>query len=385
MLVSSRSTIVKSFPAFKERIKLEAFGDLTNAIMNGPEIGLGFNIRRIWSWIWFEIQILRSFKQIRRWQPNVIVVSSLSILTFLTGVILKWLLRVPLVVEVRDIYPLTLVEVGGFGKWNPAVIFLGWVEKLGYRNADAILSSLPNLAPHVRNRIGTSKPVVYLPMGYSPEFLEHSAPSEKALNSLDELARYKDAFSVGYCGSVGVANALLEPLQAFQSLAIDLPNVHFWIVGDGPLLSEYIQEFGSSPNIHFLGNHPKTDVPHLLKHFDVAINPWLDKPIYRFGISPNKWIDYMMAAKPILVPYSGYRFLIDEEEIGWFVPPCDPAAFRDAILRLNQLPSKELVRFGRNGKQYLESNLGYRKLAGKLEALLKQVVVDNPDNSLSGG
>lgn len=381
LLVSSRSATVEPFPAFSGRVKHETFGRLTNAILNGPLVRLGFNLRRVFSWFWFEMQILRSFREIRRWKPDVIVVSSLSLLTFLTGTILKKYLRVPLVVEVRDVYPLTLIEVGGFSRWHPGVIFLGWIEKLGYRNADAITSSLPNLGPHIEDRIGQKKPVTYLPMGYSQEFFEDLTPSAKAVDSLRKIGQFKGTFSVGYCGNIGLANALVEPLEAFFSLADELPDAHFWIVGDGPMRSKYESEFGSAPNIHFLGRHPKSDMPHLLDTFDIVINPWIDKPIYRFGVSPNKWIDYMFAAKPILVPYNGHPFLIEDEEIGWFIPPQNREAFRDAIVDLYKLSRDELEGKGLNGKRYLEQQLSYDLLASRLHNLLKRLVKSEPIES----
>jgi glycosyltransferase involved in cell wall biosynthesis len=374
MLVSSRSTGDNSIPAFRGRVKYESFGRLTHAILNGPTIGLGFNFRRVFSWLWFEIQILRSFRNIRRWKPDVIFVSSLSLLTFLTGIIFKWILRIPLVVEVRDIYPLTQIEVGGFSRWNPAVVLLGWVEKMGYRHSDAIVSSLPNLGPHVKERIGQSKPVTYLPMGFDPEFFESSEPSEKGIESIRKIDQSNAGLSVGYCGTIGLANALKEPLQAFYSLVKKLPDAHLWIIGDGPLRAKYENEFGSASNIHFLGHHPKTDLPHLLAKFDVVINPWMNRSIYRFGISPNKWIDYMVAAKPILVSYNGYRFLIEEEKIGWIVPPEDEEAFRDAIVRLSTLPRNEMIQLGKNGRSYLEKHLSYEKLACQLNELLNRLV-----------
>ncbi len=378
MLVSSRSTIVDNFPAFRRRVKYEAFGRLTHAILNGPVIGLGLNLRRFLSWLWFELQILRLFPDIRRWKPDVVIVSSLSILTFLTGIVLKRILRVPLVLEVRDIYPLTQVEVGGFSRWHPTVIVLGWIERIGYRNADAIVSSLPNLAPHVETQINQSKPVTYLPMGYDPEFYEDSEPSELCVDSICQIDEKREAFSVAYCGTIGLANALREPLEAFRLLANKLPHVHLWIVGDGPLRTKYEREFGSVPNIHFLGRHSKTDLPHLLEKFDIVINPWLDKPIYRFGISPNKWIDYMHAAKPILVSYNGYPLQIEKEKIGWLIPPQDKFAFRDAIVKLSNSPNEEIVSRGRNAKLYLQEHLSYEGLASQLNELLQSLVIANP-------
>ena len=371
MLISSRSGRPDREIEIKGHMKVEDFDRLQHVILNGPKIQLGFNLRRIISWIWFEIQILRSFSMIRKWRPDVIMVSSLSILTFISGIILKKILKIPLIVEVRDIYPLTLVEVAGFKVWNPAVLLLGIVEKAGYKNADQIVSSLPNLGPHVEQRLGYAKSVHWLPMGYDPDFYREIEDQNTEPNLADQqITQTKSDFSVGYCGTVGLANALQASLLGFDLASDELPNAHLWIIGGGNLLDKYKEKFAHNQNIHFLGHQPKKNISKLISHFDVVINPWLDRPIYKYGVSPNKWIDYMQAAKPILAPYGGFKFLIDEHDAGWFIEPESAETFRREIVKLAGLPRTDLVQKGLNGKKLLENNLSYANLANNLHGIL---------------
>ncbi len=98
------------------------------------------SMRRILSWVDFEGRLLRLPKDALP-EPDVIVVSSLSLLTVLNGLRLRRRYKCRLVFEVRDIWPLTIVEEGGFSAHNPLVLGLGWIEKLGYR------APMPSLAP----------------------------------------------------------------------------------------------------------------------------------------------------------------------------------------------------------------------------------------------
>ncbi|MBX3423910.1 MAG: glycosyltransferase family 4 protein [Pirellulaceae bacterium] len=373
-LVSSASATCHLLQPFRGACVQQQYERLTHSVLNGPRISLGFSLKRIWSWLWFEFQIWRQFSRIRRWQPDVIIVSSLSILTFVTGLILKYILRRPLIIEVRDVYPETLISLAGYRSYHPLVIALACIEKTGYRRADAIVSSLPNLAPHVRHKLGHDKPVAYLPMGFDPEFYAPAPPSPKGQETIRQLQTLKDKFVVGYIGTIGLANALEEPLRAFRDLQRSHPNIHLVIVGDGPLSQKYQAEYSGLGNIHFFDRHPKSDLPYLLEHMQVVISPWLDRSIYQFGISPNKWIDYLAAAKPILACLSGFRFLLDEQRCGWFIPPQDCAAFQAGVIRAYQTPASELTAMGQRGQKYLKENLTYDVLAARLREIIDQVV-----------
>jgi glycosyltransferase involved in cell wall biosynthesis len=117
-------------------------------------------------------------------------------------------------------------------------------------------------------------------------------------------------------------------------------------------------------NVDFINPVPKENLPNVLKQADLLINTWLDKPIYRFGISPNKWMDYMYAAKPILVAFSGYKCIINEAKCGKFIPAENKDALINAIIQFSETDAKQLKEMGDNGKNYLLKNLTYEYLVG---------------------
>ena len=105
MLIYSNSNGRQSNGQASCEISHEISGHLIIQKLKGPYISLGMNLKRIWSWIIFEYRIIKDFQRIRDFQSDIIIVSSLSILTFLSGVYLKRRLKRPLVLEVRDLYP----------------------------------------------------------------------------------------------------------------------------------------------------------------------------------------------------------------------------------------------------------------------------------------
>ena len=131
------------------------------------------SVRRILSWIDFEWRLWRMpTKDLPR--PDVVVVSSLSLLTVLNGLRLRRYHGARLVVEIRDIWPLTIVEEGGFSPRNPLVLGLGLIEKLAYRRADAIVGTMPNLQAHVAEVLGEPRPVGCVPMGVDERLLDEA-------------------------------------------------------------------------------------------------------------------------------------------------------------------------------------------------------------------
>ncbi len=373
LLVSSRSTMVPDIPSFWGLSKTETFNTCANMILNGPVTGLGFNVKRLFSWLWFEFLILLKLPALFRFKPDVIMVSSLSILSFLNGILLKYLTKSPLVVEIRDIYPQTLVEIGGYSKKHLAVRFLAWVERKGYTHADLIISTLPNAKSHVEAVMKKEPPFLWLPMGFDPELYQEESLSDKGSNALEVIRAEKEKFKVGYSGTIGKANALDHLFEVAQKLHSENPSVVFLIIGDGPMREHYHTKYSKLSNIRFLGHIPKKELPHLLREMDVLVNPWLNKPIYRFGISPNKWIDYMKAARPILAPYNGYPFMLNEHNIGWFIEAENTQVLADMVNKLSRMPLAELDAMGKNGAQYLQANLSYASLANKLYKHLKDV------------
>jgi glycosyltransferase involved in cell wall biosynthesis len=358
LLIGSQSTIA-DVPSFKGLYFSKKTGNLQTVILRGPKIDLGFNLKRVWSWFIFEFNIFRFRRKIKKFKPDIIIVSSLSILTFLSGVFLKKWLRTPLVIEVRDIYPLTLQEVGNFSRTNPVIIFLKWVERVGYKNADLLVSTLPNMKEHISTVLNKPFKFYWLTMGIDIDFFRANGIRHPGLN----LNRKKSDFVVIYAGTIGKANALETIFESAEILQETQPHIKFVFIGGGPLKPFYQKKYSHLTRVVFLEPVSKIELPGILEQADLVINTWLNKPIYRFGISPNKWIDYMYAAKPILVAFNGFRCIIEDAGCGKFIPAENKFLLVDSITEFSRMNRDELNQIGENGKRYLLKKLTYELLA----------------------
>lgn len=298
--------------------------------------------------------------------PSVIVVSSLSLFTIFNGLVLRRRYGCRLVFEVRDIWPLTIVEEGGFSPRNPFVMALQWVERLGYRKSDAIIGTMPNLASHVREVAGATGPVHCIPMGIDKRQLEEPAPLPE-----DYAAAHipSGKFIVCHAGTIGKTNALEVLFEAARSLQ-SRTDIHFLLIGDGDLKEKFQSETADLRNVSFAPAVPKQLVQSVLRRCDVTYFSTYPSKVWGFGMSLNKLNDYMLAGRPIIGSYSGFPSMLNESGGGSFVAAGDPVALRNEILRLASLEPVERQRMGQAARAWMIANRQYRNLARQFLAAI---------------
>ena len=365
MVVTSDSSHLSQRPKLESTYSRDVIDGVETWWIRTLKYGRSSSLRRVMSWGDFEIKLWRMPRRLLP-RPDAVIVSSLSLLTILNGYRLKRKYNCRLVFEIRDIWPLTLVEEGGFSRWNPFVVFLAWVERFGYRHSDVIVGTMPNLAEHVQEVIGKAKNCHCVPLGYDPELYRNPDPLPQ---EYEERYIPKGKFIVGYAGSIGVTNALDTLIQCAVEMA-GSGNVHFLIVGDGGLRRDYESRTAELDNITFAPQVKKSQVQMILRHCQVLYFGVEASAVWRYGQSLNKVIDYMMAGKPIIASYSGYPSMVNEAGCGVFVPAKDVEALREAIQEYARRRREELERIGKKGKDWLLEHRSYEKIAREYSGLL---------------
>jgi glycosyltransferase involved in cell wall biosynthesis len=323
------------------------------------------SLRRILGWLQFEARLLlmRSSDLPR---PDVVIASSLSLLSILNGLLLKFRRRCLLVFEVRDIWPLILTENGGFSRYNPFVLALALIERLGYRYSDRIVGTMPNLGAHVSRILGRPKEVACIPMGVPEEMIvEEGVEFPPHLESVFPKAD----FVVTHAGSIGIDNALDTLIDAARLLK-DEERIAFFIIGKGDLVEGYKARCADLPQVVFADPVSSRQVQPVLKRSSAvyfAAHPTL---VLDYGQSLNKLIDYMYSGRPVLGSYSGLPSMINEAACGEFVPAGDVQALVGAIRDWADRPSDELDAMGARGRDWVLANRSYGRLADDYLALL---------------
>ncbi|MCX6100016.1 MAG: glycosyltransferase family 4 protein, partial [Candidatus Bipolaricaulota bacterium] len=246
LVISSDSNHLAQFPKFASTYTRENVDGVDAWWIRTLKYRRSGSAWRVLSWLDFETKLWLMPKKALP-KPDVVIVSSLSLLTVLNGTRLKREYGCRLIFEVRDIWPLTMVAEAGFSRWNPLVVLLGWVEKLGYRTADAIVGTMPNLAEHVARVAGKKLDCHCIPLGYDPELYSRQEPLPEGYE-----VRYipEGKFIVGYAGSLGVSNAMDTLIDCAMQMR-ESDRVHFLFVDDGDPTETYKERTRDLGNITF--------------------------------------------------------------------------------------------------------------------------------------
>lgn len=273
-------------------------------------------------------------------------------------------LRARLVFEVRDLWPLTLIELGGASKKNPFIVCMQLAEDFAYRNADCVVSVLSNSLQYMVSRGMDPRKFVYIPNGVDTTKTEKNEALPAGHIERLEFIRSQGMFVVGYAGRVGLANALDTLINALARC--DDKNICVAILGDGSHLSSLrslAQELGLRDRVIFLSSVPKSQVADFLSKIDVAFIGLKSTPIFRFGISPTKLNDYMLASKPVIFAIEAPDEMIELSECGVSCSSEDPKKLSEAITYLKAIGEEKLIKLGENGHRWILKNRDYHILS----------------------
>ena len=112
-------------------------------------------------------------------------------------------------------------------------------------------------------------------------------------------------------------------------------------------------------------------MPVILQEMDALYIGLKGDPLFRFGVSPNKLMDYMMAAKPVIYAIQSGNNLVAESGCGISVPPESPEDIVKAVLGLMNLSTEDRKQMGQKGRIYIRENHDYRLLAKQFLAVLE--------------
>lgn len=364
LFTSNSNHLVDNLPRFWGSRMIENINGVNIIWLNILKLKFSSSFKRVLSWIQFEIMVLFTPKS-KFDRPDVIIASSLSLLSIISAFFLSKIYRSKFILEIRDIWPLSGIELGGYSTNHPFIRLLSVLEKFGYRNADVIVGTMPNLQQHVEKVEPNYKKCVCIPQGINEDFINCD------FKTLDEEFLTKtftpNTFKIGYAGTLNPNNPIEILLEAIKQIPIS-DKIEAYILGKGSNLEKFKNKYSIYPNIKFLDPIPKIYVRSFLNEVDICFDS-VESSIGRFGLSRNKWIDYMNAGKPILCASSGFQSMLNEAECGMFVPFNNLESLKTAIFYYKNLSKEELVRIGRNGQIFLRDNRLYSNLAKKYEDL----------------
>ncbi len=265
-------------------------------------------------------------------RPDVVVATSPQFFAAVAGWLVGALRRRPFVFELGDLWPASIVAVGAMRE-NVLLRCMERLERFLYRRSAAVVALTHAFKDDLvrrgidPNKIAVVRNGVDLPR-YGPR------PRDPQLARTWGLA---GKFVIGYIGTLGMAHGLDRALDAADRLrAYD--DIRFLFVGPGAARENLIAEAERRglDNVVFAPRRPKERIPDFWALCDVALVHLKDAPVFA-SVIPSKLFEAMAMGLPILLaaPPGEATRIVGAESAGLCLPPADPAALADAVLRLH--------------------------------------------------
>lgn len=310
-------------------------------------------------------------------QPDILIPSCVHPLVFPPAYQLAKKYNAKLIYEVRDMWPLSLVELTDVPPTHPVVLWFKWIERRAYRQADAVVSLLPNALEHMAPLGLDKRKFHYIPNGINrAEWEAPSVPLPEEHQKVFQQLKEQGELIVVYAGAHGPPNALNQILNLAKLNQDKNKPYHFVLIGEG-IEKEKLAKRTKDESISFVTFLPKISkqqVITVLDLADVCFIGWEKKKIYKFGISPNKLGDYFMSAKPVLHAFDiNDNDLVQEAGAGISVEPYNIYGLEDALQRFCAMSRAERNTMGMNGRRYALENLDWEILGRRYAEICKSL------------
>jgi glycosyltransferase involved in cell wall biosynthesis len=296
-------------------------------------------------------------------QFDIIVVTSPPLFIGITGFVLAKAKRLPLVFEVRDLWPESAIDTGMLT--SKLLIKMAFAtEQFIYRQSKLINVLTPAFLATLRDKKNVpQEKLIFIPNAADFTLSEHLLQSfdTQAFRQVHDL---EGRFVITYVGAHGLANHLEQVLHAGKLL--EDTNVLFLLIGDGNDKSRLLKqaEAMGSTNVRFIDPVPKAEVFKYILASEMGAS--ILKKVDTFKtVYSNKTFDYMACKKPILMAIDGIsRTLLEQAGAGSYVEPENAQEYNTIIRKYLNDPDR-LKREGESGYLFARNKFDRQLLANE--------------------
>lgn len=304
-------------------------------------------------------------------QPDVVYVYHPPATVALPSTVLRLLRGVPIVADIQDLWPDTVLETGMLRN-RVAVSMLKKGCRLAFRQMDFIVVQSPGFKQELIRR-GIQEEKIEVIYNWCDEASMRLRP---ASGEVAERFGLTGRFNILFAGQMGMQQGLYSILEAARLCEAELKRVQFVFVGGGVEkegLELAASRMGLS-NTRFLPRQAPEDMGPILSSADALLVHLRDLPLFRITI-PSKTQAYLAAGRPILMAVRGDAAeLIKQSNAGLCCVPEEPLALLDTIRLLLSLTDEERGRLGSNGLQFYDQHLCFHKGVDRFEAVFAKAV-----------
>lgn len=291
-------------------------------------------------------------------KPDVIIASSVHPLAWISGYRLAKKYDSKFIVEVRDLWPLSMYEdLSGLLR-KIVFTYFESLENKYYSLADGIITTAPFAYEYMEEKYHIDKSkIFYIPHGLDlDEFDKNSKLNDEVLDK-DLNNVLNNNFCITYTGSLSKSEGLSTFVKSAKYLK-DLKDMKLVIVGSGAEKEKLINiiKLEELNNVVMIDNQPENTMSLTLKKSDILFCGLIERKVFKYGISKNKFYDYMAAKKPIIFASSVRGSLIDKAQAGVTIKPGEPENLAKKIREIYENIDIIGSEYGRNGRKYVKEN-----------------------------
>lgn len=307
-------------------------------------------------------------------RPDVILTSSPPFICVLPVALVSMIRRIPFVLEVRDLYPDSVIALGAIPK--PLIPPLKWMERFFYRRASRVIGVTRGVCGGIQSAAGSRKTTCLVRYGVDKDFFQ-PRPADAVL--LDEY-RLRGKFVVLYVGGMVLGGGMETVIDA-ANLLRNRDDIAFVLVGDGTKKKSLVEKATGLllDNVIFVPQQPRDTVARFMSIGNVAILPMDDFAICH-GSLPTKLFEYMSSGLPVIISGRGESVeVLEDAGAGVPVEPNDPEALAAAIVRMKDAPDRR-EEYGRNAREYVIEKFTFDIMVRHYEDILASVCGKTSDS-----
>lgn len=343
----------------------------------------GIEVVRVWTYLaankgtfkrmlnFVSYMVMAIFAGLFRKRPDVVIATSPQFFCGWAGVIVSKLRRLPFILEIRDLWPESIIAVGAnLGKRT--IRILEKLEDWMYRSADQIVTVGEGYKQRLLEKRVPDSKIRIIMNGLNTELFVPTVPDQTLIEEWGLTGK----FICSYSGTIGMACGLEVVIDAAEQLKKAGDNeVIFLLVGDGAHRADLEAQAKTKKldNVIFTGRQPKSLMPAFLSVSDVSL-VHLKKSDLFTTVIPSKIFESAGMSCPILCGVPGFASkLVKDANAGLIFESEDAEGLLDGLIQLKT--NNDLAKnLGKSGREFMLQHFDRKKLATDYLNIIQSMV-----------
>jgi len=325
--------------------------------------------RRLLSFILFGIKAILVGIKIKN--CDLVFATSTPLTIAIPGILLSFIKRIPMVFEVRDLWPEVPIQMGVI-KNKLLIKILRCFERFTYKYSKHIIVLSPGMEKGVIDAGIEKDKVTMIPNFCNIDFFKPGESNKELLRELGGI----DEPIISYAGAISYANNVELIIDTAEKLQKKGQKVLFVIAGDGSLKQELenkSKKLGLK-NVLFLGKINKYEVLILYRKSLATLVLFKKLPVLTTN-SPNKFFDAISTGKPVITNMNGWvGSLIEKYNIGFSIDPDDANSLMKAVISMVNMDENKVKEMGLSARKLAVEKFDSDNMVLQLENIFKKVL-----------